>query len=304
MQMEKVNILLSTYNGEIYLPKLLDSLENQDFNNFEVIVRDDGSTDKTIEILEQYKTRLNINIIRGDHVGVTKSFLTLLFTYSGEADYYAFCDQDDIWLPNKISTAVNTLKETKVKPAMYFSNLSIFFGDSYNFTKNLKPFKKPFSLGNALIENVASGCTIIINRKARDVLIREMPKWALIHDHWIYLVLSSIDGIIIYDKEPKILYRQHSTNTIGIKSGSLINRIKRFFIGNRSYLLKKQAKEVLNIYEDIIPNKNKYLIKEYIESAGNKKLINRIKFALSGKLYKQRFLDNLMFKMALIFKII
>ena len=109
--MKKVQILMSTYNGEKYVNEQIDSLLQQDHTNLEILIRDDGSKDSTVSILEEYhKENPNIKLIIDKNKGVISSFFELAMKASEEADYFAFCDQDDYWKPQKISRAVNLLE--------------------------------------------------------------------------------------------------------------------------------------------------------------------------------------------------
>ena len=116
--MKKVQVLLSTYNGEKYLKEQLDSIIAQKGVDVHILARDDGSKDDTIKILEGYE---NIDIIKGSNIGVCKSFFELI-NKSGEYDYYSFADQDDVWDCDKLVIAINKLEKCNSKPAVYASN--------------------------------------------------------------------------------------------------------------------------------------------------------------------------------------
>ena len=116
----RVQVLLSTYNGQKYLKELMDSVLNQDFPNLEILVRDDGSTDKTLHILEKYSGLKNVQILQGKNIGVVRSFFALLEASPPDAEYIAFCDQDDVWKEDKVSRAVGILeKHGDNTPIMY-----------------------------------------------------------------------------------------------------------------------------------------------------------------------------------------
>ena len=171
----KVAILLSTYNGEKYLREQIDSILNQTYTNFELIVRDDGSKDKTVEIIKEYieKSDKEITLIEGKNLGFIKSFFDLL--KRGDADYYAYADQDDIWLPNKIELAVKSLDALdQSKPNMAFSNVD-YYDTEMNFIGNGDSKNKKPSFLNSLYECINQGMTMVINKTAREYIINNIP---------------------------------------------------------------------------------------------------------------------------------
>jgi glycosyltransferase involved in cell wall biosynthesis len=258
----RVQVLLSTYNGQKYLKELMDSVLNQDVPDLEVLVRDDGSTDETLRILEKYSGLKNVQILPGKNLGVVRSFFTLLEISSPDAEYIAFCDQDDVWKEDKVSRAISILeKHGNNVPAMYCSRLTLA-------DENLKILGfsripgQELAFGNALVQNVATGCTIIINNAARQLILKKLPSAAMIHDWWIYQVVSAF-GKVIYDVESRILYRQHSANVIGEKSGLLakwIKRVGRFLKYVRTPFVTTQAKEFSKIYGESLPVDKKIIL--------------------------------------------
>jgi glycosyltransferase involved in cell wall biosynthesis len=203
-----VQILLSTYNGERFLAPLLESLRAQDAD---VLIRDDGSTDGTFGVLRSY----GLEAERGEHVGFVRSFGALL--ERAEADWVAFCDQDDVWLPGKLTRAVGQLEDVS-GPALYCGRLRVV--DAGLRPLGLSPLpRRGLSFRNALVESRATGCTIVLNRAARD-LVDGFPPEVVSHDWWLYLVLSAF-GKTIYDEEPRVLFRKHAGQAFGIGVGAL-----------------------------------------------------------------------------------
>ena len=229
--MKKVTVLLSTYNGEKYLCEQIDSLLNQIGVQVQVLIRDDGSTDKTVEIIKRYSEKYeNINYYVGRNLRPALSFLDLVNS-ADNADYYAFCDQDDVWDDDKLLRAVEQLSiEDNSIPLLYFSNLKVVDRElnflRFAHDKVIRTDKKNM----ALAEAVATGCTMVFNRKMLELVRKKMPKEVSMHDAWFYLVAIFL-GKVIYDHEGRILYRQHENNVIGIdnRSGIRVNAIKRAF---------------------------------------------------------------------------
>ena len=231
---KKVEILMSTYNGEKFLMEQLDSILHQTYGNLSILIRDDGSKDDTLKILNSYQKKTNLEVICGENIGSANSFFELLRQSSDNAMYYAFSDQDDVWFENKIQNGINSIENldcSKNMPILYCSNLKLVdenlkpFGVD-NFTSIIQP-----SFNNSLVQNIAVGCTIIFNRKARDILIEKLPfNKVKDHDWWVYTVISAF-GIVIYDDKSYINYRQHSNNAIGAatkKTDKLKRRIRKF----------------------------------------------------------------------------
>jgi len=296
MNTSKVQVLLSTFNGQGYLRELMDSVLCQDYAELAVLVRDDGSTDGTLQVLEKYRRLHNLQVCQGENLGVVRSFFKLIELSAPEADYFAFCDQDDVWAKDKLSRAINFLKkEDNNLPAMYCSRATLA-------DKNLKilgytqiPVRE-LAFGNALVQNKATGCTIVINNAARQLLLRKLPLAAMIHDWWIYLVISAF-GKVIYDTESRILYRQHSANAIGEKDGFVAKwakRIGRFIRHGRVPFVTLQAKEFREIFGEALPADKKILLDRFIDDRST--FVGRLRYAFRGETYRQGTLDDIIFR--------
>lgn len=231
---EKVQILMSTYNGEKYLEEQIESLLRQTYPHIEILIRDDGSTDDTISILKRYEERCeNIRIFLEKNVGVTRSFFELLA--KSDADYIAFCDQDDIWLEEKVERAVEKLRGIE-EPALYCSNKILIDSEANVILDNHKKMLRP-GFGNAVIECICTGCTALMNRKLAENIREHMPGHAILHDWWCYLVACYV-GQVVFDEEAYIWYRQHANNVVG-QSGSFWGNVKakaRYLNRNRGKL--------------------------------------------------------------------
>lgn len=227
--MSKVAVLLSTYNGEKYLVEQLNSIISQDYDGeLTLYIRDDGSSDKTISIVEEFisKKLININLYAEDNVGPIESFFKLL-EYASDYDYYAFCDQDDVWDNDKIAIGINSILQLESESKLYCSSLNVV-DDKLNFIRtSFVPDK--LTIENAIIESSIAGCTMILNKSLREVVLKSLPlvreNRVLMHDAWI-LKLALIVGSVYCDKNSHIKYRQHSSNVVGASTSylTLINR--------------------------------------------------------------------------------
>ncbi len=297
---KKVQILLSTYNGEKYLCDQLDSLLNQDYKNIHILIRDDGSYDETLEILKEYERKEKIKVIYGKNIGVVKSYFELLEMSCPKADFIAFCDQDDVWLSDKISRSLDLILELPLNKPILYCSRQILVDENLNrigYTYNLQ--KQP-SFNNAIIQNIAVGCTILINSRAKILISKNIPSNAVMHDWWLYLVVSAF-GNIIFDKESKILYRQHANNQMGYKKNTFEKwkfRIIRFCKNNIQKLARKQAVEFFNIYKNELSAAKLKIIRKFLVK---KNIIHRLKYLSCSEVYMQSKIDDFLMRLLILF---
>ena len=235
--MDKVAILLSTYNGSEFLKAQLDSLLEQDYPNFTIFIRDDYSTDSTIQIIEtfekQYPEKINFLKENFRNIGVLKSF-TRLLNYA-EADIYFFCDQDDIWLPNKIATMQAQFNNDEPKLVFCDSEIIGNYASYHTFFRRHPLSKKQISRG--LFIGFVPGCMMAFNQKAKIEYLKSNIDVGL-HDSKMFLVTYLTGSICFYDK-PLMHYRIHSNNTVGLgnrdKIGILTKDLIRYVFKNEKY---------------------------------------------------------------------
>ncbi|EOS25740.1 hypothetical protein C806_01867 [Lachnospiraceae bacterium 3-1] len=286
--MEKVQVLLSTYQGEQFLEEQMESLLGQTWKNLEILVRDDGSKDNTQKILEHYSEKYdNIRYYPGKNVGVAKSFFELL--KKSDAEFVAFCDQDDVWLENKIEAAVDRLKKEK-GPALYCSNKILV-------DRNLCPMKKQNQtqlrpgFGNAVVECICTGCTAVLNRELADILSARLPEHAILHDWWTYLAASYV-GSVIFDSHAYILYRQHEQNVVGAKGGFWgAVQSKAAYLRKNHGKLKGQLTDFSRLYQG---DKKKDALVQKILAA--EKLPGRIRLLGNREMFRQSVLDEVIMR--------
>lgn len=213
----KINILLSTYNGTPYLTEQLDSLFQQTFQNFTLYVRDDASKDQTVPLLHSYREnhpeiadRIVI-LPNPEHrnLGYMESFWTLLRECS-RADYYAFCDQDDVWLPDKLKAGIRFLeKEDARLPLLYFSNYH-YCDQDLHILHDAPPVSLPITFKDVLFYTPAFGFSIMINNTLRDMALQPADHSGLPHDGWVQKIAAAF-GKIVYNPDCTALYRRHET---------------------------------------------------------------------------------------------
>ncbi|WML89820.1 glycosyltransferase family 2 protein [Thiothrix lacustris] len=216
----EVAILLCTYNGQQYLSAQLDSVASQAYPHWFMWVSDDGSQDDTLSILAEYRSKWPnecLSIVHGPRKGFVANFLSLSCLPDIQADYYAFCDQDDIWEANKLQKAVDWLQTVPADvPALYCSRTRLVDADNHGI--GFSPlFEKPPIFANALTQNVASGNTMVFNHAARLLLLEAGKNVDVVaHDWWLYMLVSGCGGKVFYDADPSLRYRQHEANVVGV----------------------------------------------------------------------------------------
>lgn len=255
----KIIVLMSTYNGEKYLREQIDSILNQTVE-CSLLVRDDGSTDGTLEILKNYESKAQLNWYQGKNLGPCSSFFDLI-KQAEKADYYALSDQDDYWKSNKLETAINKLDKVN-SPCLYFSKRTIVDEEltEINMTNTYVRILEP---GSSLIEGIAYGCTMVFDFKVKMLISELNQKYKnYMHDAFIYRLVS-LTGKVIYDDTSYIKYRQHSNNVVGHEKMGInrwIQRFKNLPKRKNSTTRSDCAKELWNNYQHIVKPQYKRLL--------------------------------------------
>ena len=255
----RVAVLMSTYNGEKYIREQIDSILEQSGNfDLDLWVRDDGSKDSTQQILQEYAQQRKLHWYTGENLGAAHSFIDLVRKCKGY-DYYAFADQDDYWMEDKLFEGVCRLEKSKnTKGALYYTN-KIFVDKNLNEIKkeNIVYYNDYMEI---LWPSLASGCTMIFNRSLVYFTLKNYPKINCIHDSWIYRLAKCIGSDIYFDEKPLILYRQHDMNVCGMKTTILHHDLR--------YMLNNMFKNIFSSREHSIQNfvKELYLAKEDMTS--------------------------------------
>lgn len=292
MNNKEVAILMSTYNGEKYIAEQIESLLNQTYSYIKIFIRDDGSTDRTKEIIKKFQRESkNIFLIEGENTGFMNSFFELLNISNG-ADYYAYCDQDDVWMEDKIERAVKFLEKTDFnKPVLYFSN-SDYYDQDMKFLATAEK-NKLYNFINSLVECVTQGMTMVINNKTRETIIRNRPQTCLYHDWWTYMICSGF-GEIVYDDKSLVKYRRHNKSvTVEGKSRLqlFIWRVKNFLIGDSLKQIKKQLQEYERLFSNNLSEENRKLLKLFTNKKYN--FIVTLKKVFYLKRYRRKLIDEL-----------
>lgn len=251
--MKRVNVMLSTYNGERFLRDQAESILNQTGVEVRVFVRDDGSSDRTKKILSSLDDD-RISVDFASNVGWRKSFFHLLWTVPISVDeYYAFADQDDIWKPEKLIRAIQLLSKVD-GPALYHSNMTLV-DSKLKFIGNKYPtdFVPSDHMPQSFFDGVGTGSTMVMNGRLLSLIRVYQPNDSLSHDAYV-MALANLLGQVVYDSESFILYRRHEGNATGfgknqkINNPSIVARFKRYHkLPSRPYSIR--AQQLLSGYQ-------------------------------------------------------
>ncbi len=261
-----VTVLLAAFNGEKYIGRQLDSILKQTYTNVKIVIRDDGSSDSTPQILNQYAEAYpdKIEICPTDYPtgSASGNFFRMLQIYSD--DYIMFSDQDDIWLPEKIEKTLKAMqyaenKSNKNTPILVHTDLCVVdnglkvIADSFMNFEHLSPHR--CKLNNLLMQNCVTGCTVMMNRALKERLFR-LPERCLMHDWWVAIVAAATGKIVFVDT-PLILYRQHTNNQVGAQDVAsfkfLISKLKNSEKNKEIYRdISYQSKFLADYYSDFM----------------------------------------------------
>lgn len=297
--MERVCVLLSTYNGEKFIKTQVHSILNQTNVCVEIIIRDDGSTDNTVKIIKDFQLgNTNIKLLLGENIGYAKSFLTLLTLAPNTYDYYAFADQDDVWDCDKLYCAIQYIGKCTI-PILYGCNLRLV-DEGLNFISEMKvPRIDDFEKGRYLIDKYGYGCTMVLNQALRKLVICSTPSSGISHDNWVGLV-AVFCGEFLFDNSCHISYRQHDQNVTGgrdsfyskwkrrLKNLTQITQLSRSII----------AKDLLDNFSDLLDKSSIELltmVATYKES-----IFNRVTFFFDKRTVRKSFEKNFLFRIQIL----
>lgn len=227
---KSVAILMGVYNGSKYLVAQLDSLAAQTHDKWRLVVSDDGSSDATLQIVRNYQAKWGadkVEIRKGPRTYFAQNFLSMACDPAIKADYYAFCDQDDVWLPEKLQVAIDHLDAVDRPEVPY-----VYCGRTILVRENLRPYAYspefifPRTFRNALVQSIAGGNTMVFNQATKTLLEKTGPVPTPSHDWWLYQLVTAVAGVVHFDPKPYILYRQHGNALVG-ENTSLLAKIER-----------------------------------------------------------------------------
>ena len=305
-QSESVAILLCTLNGARFLPQQLASFDSQNFRDWRLFVSDDGSEDRTLALLADFQKKhgpSRVDIRRGPGKGFATNFLSLICDPTVASNYYALSDQDDIWDANKLARARTVLMNARPDvPSVYCSRTHLISDEGIELGLSAA-FKKPPDFRNALVQCIAGGNTMVLNKAARNLLMKAGPKVNVVsHDWWIYLATTAVGGRIFYDPLPTVAYRVHVGNLIGSNRsfGGHVRRLKMIWRG-RFKTWGDLNILALESIQDVMLEENKKTLEQF-RRFRNLGLLPRVCGLVRSRLYRQTTLGNIGLMFAAIFK--
>lgn len=293
--MNKILVLLSTYNGEQYIRQQLDSILSQSVPA-DILVRDDGSSDQTIAILHEYaNTYPQITFIEGNNVGVVNSFFSLLKEAKGY-EYYAFSDQDDVWMGDKLACAIKHLDQMdQTKPALYAS-CSLLVDNELKGNETTQINRRGLSFYNVIIQNIMPGHAQVFNQKLVDLINQTEVDTSkvVVHDFWLSLVGITF-GATHFDNTPHTYYRQHGNNEIGYGHGPFgwfTERIRRI-IHAKAKDITIQDQFFYETFKERLSVEQRNELEQLLNSQRN--VFTRTRYLVHAKVYRQRKIETMLF---------
>ena len=291
-----IQIIMSTYNGAHYLREQLDSILNQKaYSRVKVLIRDDGSTDGTVSILKEYAEQYNFELLIGQNLGVTGSIRALLQASDDRCKYFSISDQDDVWLPDKLTCALEHLEHESPELPLLFGSLShVVDAKLHDLGSSVQPIKG-VSYYNAMVQNVTAGHTQVFNRTLRNLLLLGDFENVHVVDWWIYLTASGL-GKVIFADQFTVLHRQHGNNEVGCVTNPLQRTWKRLrsLREGKGNAITIQLQAFYQQYGMRLPDDFQLETLRYLDCQDS--IIRRIQYAMTCHAYRQETIENILFK--------
>ena len=295
--MKKIQILLSTYNGEAYLREQLDSFAALDnFDEVKVLIRDDGSRDGTRGILKEYRERYGFDVILGENVGLNQSMFRLFLAADRNCSYFAYADQDDVWLPDKLTRAKAALDAFPEDSVALYSARSVLTDSAMQKIGQTIYPRRGASFYNAMVQNVAPGHSQVFTRALLELLSRACPREIYVIDHWMWLAATAM-GETVLDPAATTLYRQHGKNVIGYGASRFSILHTRFRQVFRDVPRKHatQLSAFLATFGEEIPAPMREEAERFL--AAQKRFGARFKYVWHPKIFRQQPFENFCFRL-------
>lgn len=305
---KSVLVLMSTYKGAEFIEEQLNSiLQQENIGNIHILIRDDGSTDQTVERIEkvQRDNPEKITLVKGKNIGCNASFFALLKMAKGY-DYYSISDQDDVWLPDKICVALQWLERESDRtiPLLYASTSYLAKGSNLKIYGQTRKQCRPFSIYNTIIQNICPGHNQVFNNALLALLKKPIDVSQIyVYDAWITNI-AMLYGKILFNNESFTLYRQHQNNKLGYGAG-FWGRLACSYRKMRckdDWLYLRQTRYFLSEQEDM-------LVKAGYEDTLRKaflseRIVDRLKSIWDGRLYRQSYAETMAFYLLFLWDVV
>jgi glycosyltransferase involved in cell wall biosynthesis len=293
-----VAILLATYNGEAFLRAQLESISRQSFLDWGLYCSDDGSLDQTKFLIDEFSVihpKKIVQLFNGPCSGFAKNFLSLVCNKSINAQYFAYADQDDVWMGDKLLKATQWLSRISSEtPALYCSRTE-YVDEQLMHIGFSSAYQRPPIFKNALVQNIASGNTMVFNQAARALIQAAGPEVDIpLHDWWTYILLSGAGGKVFFDPNPSVLYRQHEANLWGMNAGwaARFARIKKLFQGRFKSWNERHLQEI-DKSRVIFTSENLVTVDLFAKCRLSKSIFLRVFYLLRSGVYRQTLMANM-----------
>jgi glycosyltransferase involved in cell wall biosynthesis len=263
MHKPTVHILLATYNGAQFLTEQLESIARQTHSAWTLTISDDGSTDNTLALVAEFAARITqpLTVLQGPRQkSSTRNFCHLIQNApdAESSDLYAFCDQDDVWLDNKLERAVEWHEQQQTHAVRLYCSRTQFVDEQLNPIGLSPGIQRPPSFGNALVQNIASGNTMVFNQAVLKGLQKVRPEHSVWHDWTTYLVATALGGLVHFQDSPSLLYRQHQRNVVG-SNNNLNQLVRSITLSIRGRYQCRISKNQLAIKDMGLQENNKFI---------------------------------------------
>lgn len=308
MSQTTVHILLATYNGARFLREQLASIARQSHTDWRLTVSDDGSSDETLLILKRFaqESAQPVTLLRGPGRGPTHNFFHLIaqVQHGSKQDLFAFADQDDVWLEDKLSQAVEWHDGQSDQPFRLYCGRTRYVDDSLHPIGESRVFKRPPGFGHALVQNIASGNTMIFSQAVLSALQTIRPEHSVWHDWTTYLVTTATGGQVYCDDIPLVLYRQHTNNVIGANKGlkAQFQRLIPIFQGRYRYWSDLNLAAMRDI-NALLPETTRDFIQKFERMRNSESCGTRVRNFLDSGIRRQGLASNTTLLVAIILKL-
>ena len=292
----QVAIMMCTKNGAAFIGGQLQSFVEQTHHNWSLVVSDDGSSDETVKIIERFARGhpQQVTVLNGPKRGACANFISLATNPAIAADYFAFSDQDDVWHPDKLRRALDWLVTmSDDTPSLYCGRTELMSADGrcYGFSPL---FTRPPAFQNALVQSLGGGNTMVFNRATKSLLERVGRLDVVLHDWWLYQLVSAAGGNVRYDPQPMLKYRQHPDNILGSNLGwrARFVRIRMTLRGRFRQWNATNIAALESVPDHLIKPQNRAVVTLFAK-ATSASLLKRLLYLRQSGVYRQTWLGNI-----------
>jgi glycosyltransferase involved in cell wall biosynthesis len=298
-------ILLATFNGERFLDEQIQSIKDQTVDQVSILVSDDGSTDRTLSILRRWQKiwdKGDFTVVKGPKKGFEENFRSLIIKAEPSYDLYAFCDQDDVWMAEKLADASECLGQFGADTYAMLCGRTKLINENGSTVGYSPEMRVEPNFKNALVQSIAGANTMVFNCKTLKLLKTVSANASFVsHDWWTYLWVTGAGGTVVYEGVPKILYRQHESNIIGSNSGlsSRLVRVRKILDGVFRRWTDRNL-DGLSLSSSYLTEQNRALVRNIVR-ARQRSSLRYFFFLVQNKIHRQTTLGNISLLVAAIF---